>query len=73
MCGDRSEVLVFSFSGLPVFLVVKFSYFRVSDCTMADPEVVMAGVQEQLKELKEQQAIAKELSREAEIKSQGRS
>ena len=40
---------------------------------MADPEVVMAGVQEQLKELKEQQAIAKELSREAEIKGQGRS
>jgi hypothetical protein len=39
---------------------------------MADPLVVLAGVQEQLKELKEQQEVAREISREAEIKTQGR-
>lgn len=39
---------------------------------MADPEVVMAGVQEQLKQLQEQQLAAKEATREAEIKTQGR-
>ena len=39
---------------------------------MADPLVVLAGVQEQLKELKEQQEAAREISREAEIKTQGR-
>jgi len=39
---------------------------------MADPMVLIAGVTEQLKQLKEQQALAKEATREAEIKVQGR-
>ena len=40
---------------------------------MADPMVLIAGVTEQLKQLKEQQLAAKEATREAEIKTQGRS
>ena len=40
---------------------------------MADPGVVMAGVQEQLRQLREQQLAATEATREAEIKTQGRS
>ena len=39
---------------------------------MADPMMVaLAAVQEQMRELKEQQEAAREISREADIKAQG--
>ena len=58
-------MLFFSFLGLQCYHVITFTCFRVSDFTMAD----LASVQEQLKELKEQQLVARESTREVEIKN----